>query len=338
MERLVLAFAVVAALPATAQEIPEITLRLADSYPTTHVISTHGAQTWIREIEERSGGKIKVEFYPAQQLGKAADNLRLLQTGVADVASVGPAYVSDKMPLSDVGALPGMFDDVCAGSAAFQKIASEGVLADAEYGKNGIKPLFTGLQPPYQIIAPRTRIEGISDLKGLKIRASGGSSDILVRALGGIPVKLAGPDIREGLDRGTVDANLGPNSSLRPYDIFPLAKYGTQGYPLGSFVLTYSISQAKWNALPAAVQAILTEAAAVAQSDLCASMAAENEVAIKDMEAMGSTFHYATETDLAEVEEISIKVVDEWRKALDGRGLPGSQAIDEFRAAIGAGG
>lgn len=319
---------------AVAQEIPEMTLRFVDSYPTTHVISIHGAQTFIREVEERSGGAITIEFYPAQQLGKAADNLRLLQTGVADLGSVGPAYVSDKMPLSDVAALPGMFDDICVGSAAYQSLASDGVLAEAEFAPNGIRSLFTGLQPPYQIIAPRTEINGIADLKGLKIRASGGSSDILIRALGGIPVKLAGPDIREGLDRGTVDANLGPNSSLKPYDIYPLAKFGTQGYPLGSFVLTYSISQASWDRLPPAAQTVLTDAATVAQAELCAAMTSENKVAVGEMEALGSKFHYATPADLDEIAAISTAVVDEWQSTIDARGLPGSQAVADFRAAM----
>lgn len=336
MKQTLAAFAALTILPAAAlaQDIPATTLRLADAYPTKHVISTNGAQSWIKSVEQLSGGKIKIEFFPAQQLGKAADLLRLVQTGVADVGSIGPAYVSDKMPLSDVAALPGMFEDVCRASAAYQTLALGGVLQGEEYTPNGVRALFTGVMPPYQIISPRHRIDGVASLKGLKIRASGGSSDILVRTLGGIPVKMAGPDIREGLDRGTVDANLGPNSSLRPYDIFPLAKFGTQGFPLGSFVLTYAISEKKWSQLAAPVRKVLTDAAKLAQQDLCKAMEAENVLAIKDMEAMGSKFHYATPADIAEVQKISAVVVEEWQKQLDARGKPGSRAVAEFRAAL----
>jgi hypothetical protein len=45
--------------------------------------------------------------YPAQQLGKATDMLKLTQTGVADIGYVAPAYASDKMPVSEVAILPG---------------------------------------------------------------------------------------------------------------------------------------------------------------------------------------------------------------------------------------
>lgn len=329
------ALATFLALPAAAQDMPETTLRVADSYPTSHVISQRGAQVFIDKVEELSDGRVTIEFFPAQQLGKAADMLRLLQTGVADIASVGPAYVSDRMPLSDVAALPGMFENVCAGSAAYQTVASEGVLATEEFQPNQIRVLFTGLMPPYQIITTRTEVSGLSDLEGLKIRASGGSSQLMVQALGGVPVSLAGPDIREGLDRGTVDANLGPNSSLRPYDIFPLAKFGTQGFPFGSFVLTYSVSEATWNQLDPAVQNVLTEAAAAAQAELCAAMEEENKLAITDMEGMGSKFHYATDEDLAELQALTDQVIKDWTDGLEGRGRPAAQAIEEFRAALG---
>ena len=60
----------------------------------------------MAEVQKRTNNAVTFEHYPAQQLGKAADMLKLTQTGVADIGYVAPAYVSDKMPVSEVAMSP----------------------------------------------------------------------------------------------------------------------------------------------------------------------------------------------------------------------------------------
>ena len=61
----------------------------------------------MEEVKKRTNGAVSFEHYRPQQLGKAADMLKLAQTGVADIGYVAPAYVTDKMPVSEVAMLPG---------------------------------------------------------------------------------------------------------------------------------------------------------------------------------------------------------------------------------------
>lgn len=90
-----------------------IKLRVADSFPKGHYLVRLVLEPWMAEVQKRTNNAVTFEHYPAQQLGKAADMLKLTQTGVADIGYVAPAYVSDKMPVSEVAMLPGVFEHSC---------------------------------------------------------------------------------------------------------------------------------------------------------------------------------------------------------------------------------
>src|ERR1700676_4223898 len=84
-----------------AQAADPITLRVADSFPKGHYLVKLILEPWMEEVKKRTNNAVTFEHYPAQQLGKAADMLKLTQTGVADIGYIAPAYVSDKMPVSE---------------------------------------------------------------------------------------------------------------------------------------------------------------------------------------------------------------------------------------------
>ena len=60
-------------LGASGAMAAEITMRVADSFPTGHYIVENGTKPWMAKIKELTNGKVDFEYYPAQQLGKAKD-------------------------------------------------------------------------------------------------------------------------------------------------------------------------------------------------------------------------------------------------------------------------
>ena len=134
---------------ASAQSIE---LRAADSFPTGHYIANNLAKAFMVSVGEKTAGKVTFKYFPAQQLGKAADLLSLTQSGVTDIGYVGPSYVSDKMPLSSVGQLPEAFNTACEGTKAYWEIAKPGGILDkAEFAPNGIRLLMAMVLPPCTI-------------------------------------------------------------------------------------------------------------------------------------------------------------------------------------------
>jgi len=130
------------------------------------------------QVTELSGGSIKFEYYPAEQLGKARDMLAMIGTGVADVAYVAPSYISDKLPASAVGELPWGYSDPCVGTKAFWNLAKEGgTLWENELKAVGMRVVFALMLPPNQLVMAAEGFSDFDSLKGRKVRTSGGTKD-----------------------------------------------------------------------------------------------------------------------------------------------------------------
>jgi len=142
--RIVVAAAVLAAgtSPAVSQE--KITLRLAESLPSGHVIHELVAKPFMELVTKATNGQVTFQHYPAEQLGKAKDMAQLTVAGVADLSYIVPSYSSEKYPLTAVAELPGIFDTECQGSLAFYKISHNGgILETKEFAPNQLRPLVT---------------------------------------------------------------------------------------------------------------------------------------------------------------------------------------------------
>ena len=133
--------AALVAMSGSAMAADPIKLRVADSFPKGHFLIKLLLEPWMDGVRKRTNDAVVFEHYPAQQLGKAADMLRLTQTGVADIGYIGPAYAAEKMPVSEVAMLPGAFDHTCQGTLAYWKAARSGVIAEQDYDKNAIRLL-----------------------------------------------------------------------------------------------------------------------------------------------------------------------------------------------------
>ena len=317
---------------AAAQEV--VQLRAADSFPTGHYIAQSLIIPFTERVTERTG-KTDFVYFPAEQLGKAKDLLSLTQTGVTDIGYVGPSYVSDKMPLSAVGQLPEAFSTSCEGTMAYWEIARPGgALDQVEFAPNGVRLLMAMVLPPYNLMTSKREITGLDSMKGLKIRSTGGALDLTVQKIGGVPVQMPAPEVREALSRGTIDAGLFPYPSVTPYGMEAFLDWGTQGLNFGSFVATYVISQDKWNSLPEDVQLAMTEIGEELTREGCAVADVQNLDVKEKIAAAGVTFVDLPAEDGEKLVEILSTVGAEWAAQLDGQGKAGTAILEAFRAAL----
>src|SRR4051812_40273611 len=87
---------------ASASMAQTMTLKVVDFYPPAHFIPTVGTKPWMERITSLTGGKVKFEYYPAEQLGKLNDLPRLLRSGVADISLVGAGLLPTEFPLATI--------------------------------------------------------------------------------------------------------------------------------------------------------------------------------------------------------------------------------------------
>lgn len=325
----------IATLGATGVYAQEATIRVGDSFPVGHYIPENMTKFWMERVTELTGGSAAFEYYPAEQLGKAKDLLALTQTGVVDVGYVGASYVSDKLPLSSVAELPENFTTSCQGTMAFWEIAKPGgALDQAEFTPNDVRVLMVLVLTPYQVLTSNKEITDLASLRNLKLRTTGGAKEIATVKVGAVPVQISAPETRDALSRGTIDGVLFPHSSVLPYDIHPLLKYGTQNVNFGSFVVTYVISKDRWDALSEDMQQAFTQAGEEAVVKGCEATDAldlEDKQTIADS---GVTFVSLPAEDEETLMGLMGEVSEEWAAELDARGRPGTDILNAFRSAL----
>ncbi len=324
------AAAVCAAGAATAQTTK---LKVADSFPVGHYLPKYFT-TPMMERMKASG--LEFEYYPAEQLGKAKDLLALTQSGLVDIAYVAPGFVSDKMPLSVVPELPLPYSGACQASLAYWNIAKPGGLLDKkEFAPNGVRLLFTIVLPPYQVITSKP-VASLKDVEGLKIRASGSAKELLLKKLKAVPVLMPTPEVYESLSRGTIDGVLFPFNSLKQYELDKLLKTGTIGSNFGSFVANWVISEKRFQALPAAAQKELSALGEEITRSACKQVEGDEAGDIEKTRAAGVKLTPLSKADQETLERDAGSVATEWAQTLDRRGKGGTEALNAFKAALGA--
>lgn len=324
-------------LPISSMSAQALELKVADSFPAGHYLVRLMLKPWMDEVTKRTNGAVTFTYYPNQQIGKAADMLRLTQSGVVDIGYVAPSYVSDKMPLSEVAQLPGAFQTSCQGTLAYWKTARDGLIAKQEYAPNKIRLLMEVVLPPYQVWTVKHKVETLKDMQGLKLRTTGGAQDLTVRALGAVPVRMAAPDAYESLSRGTMDGLLFPLDSVVAYSLDKLVKHATEGVSFGSFIVAYSINQSVWDKLPDDVKKAMDEASEAIAPKTCAEVDKELKVTRQKMKDDGISFDPLPDATRAEMKDKLKGVAQEWATGLDSRGKQASAALKEFEDLLAGG-
>jgi TRAP-type mannitol/chloroaromatic compound transport system substrate-binding protein len=127
-------------------------------------------------------------------------------------------------------------------------------------------------------------INGLDDLKGLKMRMPGPGGEILRRA-GGTPINIPGAELFTALQTGTIDATewVGPYNDLA-FGLFRAAKYYYYpGWHEPGSGLECMINQEAWNSLPEDLQAIVKVACQAAVLDTLSDFTYNNGVALKKL-------------------------------------------------------
>jgi len=335
--RLILAVALAfAATPAAAED--KITLRLAESLPQGHVIHELVAKPFMELVTKATNGQVTFQHYPAEQLGKAKDMAQLTAVGVADISYIVPSYSSDKFPLTAVAELPGVFDTECQGSLAFYKIShSGGILETKEFRPNQLRPLVTIALPAYQLQLSTSRdVKTAKDIEGLKVRTTGGAMDLMMRSIGGVPVRMAAPEIYESLTRGTLDGVIFSYQSSVSYDFGKLLKSGTEGLNFGTAIFTYSIGETKFKSLPANVQKALVEAGEQVTREGCKRFEDGEKAATEKIKSQGMKVINFSDDDKKQFDVAFKAVAEDWVKDINKRGKPGTEVFKAFTDALSA--
>lgn len=324
-----------AQLVAGGSAMAETVMRFSDFLPTTHYLTVVGSQPFMDAVTEATGGEIKFEHFPAQQLGKSSDFVRLTQGGLAQISVVGVSFVADKMELSNVAQMPSIVVSACDGLAAYNSILDTTPLRQKDFTDNGVKLLMTYMLPPFEIATSKAPVDTLEDLKGLKLLVASRTTELLVNKLGGAGVQAtSGAQAYEDLTRGTVDGVIFAPDSQLTYDLPSITEYGTTNGNFGGQDVAVIMNQKAFDDLDDETKAVFEKIAKETEERVCAYVDQKKSEALAKIAEGGNTLTTYTDAQLAELNKAAAEVADEWAADADSRGLSGSETLNAFRAAL----
>jgi TRAP-type C4-dicarboxylate transport system substrate-binding protein len=216
-------FTALAVAPALAQEIK---LTLADQNSPNAWGPSHALLPWIKQIEQATKGRVKVEVYPSQTLVKGPDMWKQVRAGVVDVGWCFHGYWPEQTPLADVISLPFLpIKSSEQASEVLWRLYEKYPAIQKEF--SDVQPLLLYTTSQYFLLTTKKQVKTLDDLKGMKLRIPGGPPTDMVKALGAVPVSIPMPDMYQALDKGVVDGMGVPWEAVQGFRLYEVAKYYT---------------------------------------------------------------------------------------------------------------
>jgi TRAP-type C4-dicarboxylate transport system substrate-binding protein len=284
---------------------------------------------WAQEMEKRTNGRVKVQFFWGGALGPGGAQVDGIKAGTFDLAIVCPAFHPGKTPLTNVLTIPGISSDHIATIKAFVDLAELPEIK-AELGKWNAKYLFSTGNGNYEIMS-NVPIRTLADIKGTKLRAIGYQAE-LVKALQGVPVAMPAADIYMALSKGTVAGAVWAGAmELESYGFHEVIKYYTitDGFCTGSLGY-HVISKDAWNKLTKEEQKISNEIAAEIPKKYVRWLQDGIGRSWYIMQRAGVQLFVFTKADTKVMLELAMPLRNKWAKEQDARGLAGTKVKNFF--------
>jgi C4-dicarboxylate-binding protein DctP len=236
------------AAPAWAQQ----TVRLGHLFPATH-FEGQGLTKLAEMIGQKTGGKIKVEVFPASQLGSEKEQTEQVRSGALHIHSSGGS-IQQYVPELQLIGLPGLWKSHDHVLKVVTSDVGRQIIEMAEKKNVGIKVLtFTTTGERYYAGRRKAALQ-TADFAGVKIRVdTQPASAAIWRALGANPVPIAFAEVYSSLQTGVIDAAENPPCGILSMKFHEQAKYvTTTAHQLT--LMAIQVNQTWYDGLPAEVR------------------------------------------------------------------------------------
>lgn len=305
-----------------------IELSYANFFPPTHVQSQL-PESWCREVEKRTDGKVKITYYPGGTLLTGPKIFAGVVDGIADIGTSVLGYSRGVFPAMEAIDLPIGYPN--------GMVATKVINAFYEEFKpkafNRVKPLYFHAHGP-GILHSKKPVHTLEDIQGMKIRSYGFNAK-MTSALGGVPVSMSQSGVYEALQKGVADATFSPAEVLKGWKQAEVIKATTLcysvGYTAGFFVV---MNKDKWESLPADVQKVIEEVSKEWVAKYGPAWDKSDEEGLAFSKSLGNEIIPVSPEESAKWAAAVAPVMDEYGEKTEAGGLPGKTYVQFIRDKI----
>jgi len=205
-----MALAVAAWLPlnASAQTAMKISISIGQNSHQGIGIDVFG-----KEVEKRTGGRIKVQSFYSGSLGGERESIEAVQLGTQELTLTSTGPVPNFVPAARILDIPFLFRDKAHARAVLDGPIGQEMLK--EFEPKGFKALAWAENGVRHMTNSKRAVNVPEDLKGLKMRTMENPVHVAAyKGFGIVTTPMAFPEVFTALQQGTVDGQENPLSVI----------------------------------------------------------------------------------------------------------------------------
>lgn len=205
MLKFLMPLAVVAAIAVPSAQAQVVTIKLGHVTQTTHPFHM-GAEMFRDAVSAKTAGQVKIDIYPARQLGDDRQLLEGVRLGTVDAAVISSSTFSLFTPIMDGLQLPWLIASYDRLAEAFVSPPAQEMLGRLDgLGMKGLG-YFEGGQR--HMLNSRRPGDTLADWQGLKVRVVPNPLHIAIfKAVGASPTPMPYGEVYTALETGVLDGS-----------------------------------------------------------------------------------------------------------------------------------
>jgi TRAP-type transport system periplasmic protein len=281
-----------------------------------------GLKKFKEIVEEKSGGKMKVQNFYAATLGDDQKMTEALQGGLQEITIPSTSPLVGTVKEYGIFDFPFLFNtheeaDAILDGPVGQKLLDklpEHKLVGLGYWENGFRQLTNSKHP----------VKTAEDFKGLKIRTMQNEVHLdAFKKLGANPTPMAFSEVFTALESKTVDGQENPLATIKSNKFNEVQEYlSLTRHVYTPFV--FLVSKKFWDDLSKEEQKILQDAAVEAGKYQRKLSREEDVKAVKDLEAEGMKVNEVSDEEKEKMKEVIKPVTDKYSEEF------GQELVDEL--------
>jgi tripartite ATP-independent transporter DctP family solute receptor len=270
-------------------------------------------EEFFKRVEDASGGTLKVECYPSEALGKAADMVEATAKGADVLQDVDGTQVADYNPDMSVFMAPYLIQTPDQIEKLWKSDVGQEMCAKlAEKGLHVVTIVYFGTRH----LISNTEVKSREDTSGMKIRCAPTKMwNATVEVLGGNPTNTAWSEAYNALSQGVADGAESPLSLLYSSKLYePCKNISLTGHLVAHTVIV--MSEDVYQGLPPEAQKAIDEVGAAYPPLAIEEVTTEEDSFKALLEENGVTFNEVDKAGFIEAAKSIPEQFPEWSDGL----------------------
>ncbi len=310
-----------------------ITLKFASIQTPPHPYAAADEQ-WMNYVEKISNGRIKFQRYWGATLISNENGPMEIARGVADLGYTDPAYGKTGFPIfRDERNMMAGSNNTPAALLIHNKFFWSTPELQAEYPANTIPIQVHEMAQPFFMWTTKKPINGVEDLRGLSIRTSVASVDVL-KAVGAQPVTVPMGEAYLMMQKNIVQGNICPYEAVYSFRFYEVLKYQSLYAPPVTASTNRMWNKASFNKLPADLQKLIVESYTEWNKFALEAQMSATRKGEEAARKAGVVLLAQSPAEKAKWDALWAPVAEVTAKRLNDQGLPGTRILKQLRDLI----